>query len=92
LITRNSVTAKELGRYLNLSESTIYELAAAGDLPGLKIGDSWRFEVKEILQLAKEAKKNSLNGVRSVRDVRIEGSEKLLGKQDLKGGMRKSII
>ena len=67
MITRNIVTAKELSRYLNLSESTIYELAASGDLPGLKIGDSWRFEVKEILQLVKEARRNSLDGVRRVR-------------------------
>ena len=67
MITRNIVTAKELSRYLNLSESTIYELAASGDLPGLKIGDSWRFEVKEILQLVKEGRRNSLDGVRRVR-------------------------
>ena len=34
------VTAKELGQYLKLSESTIYKLASEGKLPGYKIGDS----------------------------------------------------
>ena len=41
LTMANIVTAKELGQYLKLSESTIYKLAAEGELPGFKIGDSW---------------------------------------------------
>ena len=47
----NFVTAKELGRYLKLSEATIYKLALTGQLPGFKIGDSWRFDLDEILKL-----------------------------------------
>ncbi len=47
----NIATAKEVGQYLKLSESTIYKLAARGDLPGFKIGDSWRFEMEEIVKL-----------------------------------------
>lgn len=49
----NFVTAKELGRYLKLSEATIYKLASTGQLPGFKIGDSWRFDLEEILKLIK---------------------------------------
>ncbi len=45
------VTAKEVGYYLKLSESTIYKLAAKGDLPAFKIGDSWRFDMEEIMKL-----------------------------------------
>jgi excisionase family DNA binding protein len=52
LIT-NFVTAKELSRYLKLSEATIYKLALTGQLPGFKIGDSWRFDMEEILKLIK---------------------------------------
>lgn len=44
------VTAKEVGRYLKLSESTIYKLAARGEIPGFKIGDSWRFDMEEVLK------------------------------------------
>lgn len=55
----NIVTAKELGQYLKLSESTIYKLAAEGELPGFKIGDSWRFDMGEILKRIKEAKKEN---------------------------------
>ncbi len=45
------VTAKEVGHYLKLSESTVYKLAAKGDLPGFKIGDSWRFVMEEVVKL-----------------------------------------
>jgi excisionase family DNA binding protein len=43
------VTAKELSQYLKLSESTIYKLAASGEIPGFKIGDSWRFDLDEVM-------------------------------------------
>jgi excisionase family DNA binding protein len=55
----NIVTAKELGQYLKLSESTIYKLASDGELPGFKIGDSWRFDMDEILKKIGEAKKEN---------------------------------
>jgi excisionase family DNA binding protein len=38
------ITAKELAQFLKLSVSTIYKLAGHGEIPGLKIGDSWRFD------------------------------------------------
>ena len=50
------VTAKELGDYLKLSDSTIYKLASEGEIPGFKIGDSWRFDMEEILDRIKVKK------------------------------------
>ena len=47
----NIVTAKEVGEYLKLTESTIYKLASEGELPCFKIGKSWRFDMDEILQV-----------------------------------------
>ncbi len=58
-IMPNIVTAKEVGKYLKLSESTIYKLAASGEIPGFKIGDSWRFDMEEILKLIRESKTGS---------------------------------
>jgi excisionase family DNA binding protein len=55
----NFVTAKELGRYLKLSEATIYKLALTGQLPGFKIGDSWRFDLDEIVKLIKGKSRQS---------------------------------
>jgi excisionase family DNA binding protein len=49
--------AKELSQFLKLSESTIYKLVSNGEIPGFKIGDSWRFELEEIRKLIRESKK-----------------------------------
>jgi len=49
----NIVTARELGQYLKLSESTIYKLASGGELPGFKVGDSWRFDMDEIAKVVR---------------------------------------
>ncbi len=56
----NIVTAKEVGHYLKLSESTIYKLASSGEIPGFKIGDSWRFDMEEILKMIQGAKKKGI--------------------------------
>jgi len=58
------LTAKELADFLKLSEPTIYKLAAKGELPGFRIGDSWRFEMEEILrsiQIKRNISKEKLN-------------------------------
>jgi excisionase family DNA binding protein len=50
------VTAKEVAHFLKLTESTVYALAAEGKLPGFRIGNSWRFDMDEILKQISEAK------------------------------------
>ena len=55
----NIVTAKDLSQYLRLSDSTIYKLASGGSLPGFKIGDSWRFDLDEILIFIKKMKRGN---------------------------------
>jgi len=57
----NIVTAKELAGCLKLTEATIYKLASRGELPGFKIGDSWRFDMDEILKLIQEVRKRTRN-------------------------------
>ena len=51
------MTAKELSQFLKLSESTIYKLVSNGEIPGFKIGDSWRFEMEEIQKIILESKR-----------------------------------
>jgi excisionase family DNA binding protein len=52
------VTAREVADYLRLSSTTIHNLAMRGDLPGFKIGKSWRFDMDEIMAAVKGAKDN----------------------------------
>ncbi len=44
----NIVTVKAIQNLLKLSSSTIYKLAAIGQIPAFKIGDSWRFDLEEV--------------------------------------------
>ena len=45
---RDSLTAEELARYLEVDLKSIMEWASSGRLPGNKEGDSWRFDRKNI--------------------------------------------
>jgi len=47
-MTDDILTIKELADYFKLNEKTTYRLVSKGDIPGFKIGGSWRFERTEI--------------------------------------------
>ncbi len=63
----NFVTAKEIAHYLKMSESTIYKLASNGGIPGFKIGDSWRFDMDDILAFINTVK-NTKRSETAARD------------------------
>jgi excisionase family DNA binding protein len=42
------MTIDEVAGYLKLKLKTAYHLAAKGDIPGFKVGGSWRFRKGEI--------------------------------------------
>lgn len=44
------LTIKEVADYLKVNERTLYRLAASGELPGFKVGNSWRFKQSELAQ------------------------------------------
>jgi excisionase family DNA binding protein len=56
------VTAKEVAEYLRLNQNTIINLAVKGDLPGFKIGKSWRFDMDEIIATIEVSKEKSRSG------------------------------
>ena len=39
----NVMTIDELAAYLKLSKSSLYQFARTGKVPGVKIGQQWRF-------------------------------------------------
>ncbi len=49
-MTDQILTLKEMAEYLKLAEKTAYKLAAAGKLPGFKVGGSWRFQKEDVQQ------------------------------------------
>ncbi len=48
------MTIDEISEYLKLKPKTAYALAARGEIPGFKVGGSWRFRKSEIEKWIKE--------------------------------------
>jgi excisionase family DNA binding protein len=42
------LTVREVAALLKINEKTAYKLAAKGELPGFRVGGSWRFDRGEI--------------------------------------------
>lgn len=42
------ITIREVAVYLRLKEKTAYALVAKGEIPGFKVGGSWRFRRSEL--------------------------------------------
>jgi excisionase family DNA binding protein len=47
-MTDSILTIKEVAEYLKVNERTIYRLAASGEIPAFKVGNSWRFKQSEL--------------------------------------------
>jgi len=45
---KGTYTAGEIAKYLRVHPYTVKRLARAGKIPGFKVGDQWRFDVKTI--------------------------------------------
>ena len=48
VMTDDIMTIKELAEYLKLNEKTAYRLVSEGEIPGFKVGGSWRFRKSDI--------------------------------------------
>jgi excisionase family DNA binding protein len=42
------LTVREVAALLKINDKTAYRLAAKGEIPGFKVGGSWRFDQGEI--------------------------------------------
>ncbi|OGW17482.1 MAG: DNA-binding protein [Nitrospinae bacterium RIFCSPLOWO2_12_FULL_45_22] len=56
-MTESTLTIKELAKYLNVTERTIYNLLERGQLPGFKVGGAWRFKREDINNWIEDNKK-----------------------------------
>jgi excisionase family DNA binding protein len=45
---RESLTTKEVARYLRVNEYTVYRLVTQRKLPGVKVGSQWRFKLSAL--------------------------------------------
>jgi excisionase family DNA binding protein len=56
------LTMQELADYLKLNAKTAYRLVAQGEIPGFKVGGSWRFRSGDIVDWVKEQMKQRKHG------------------------------
>ncbi|RKY82914.1 DNA-binding protein [candidate division KSB1 bacterium] len=61
-MNERTLTIKELAKYLNVTERTIYNLLERGELPGFKVGANWRFRREDIDKWIEENMKNKTKG------------------------------
>ncbi len=53
-MTEEILTIHELSAYLKPNEKTAYRLAAKREIPGFKVGGSWRFHRADIVAWTQE--------------------------------------
>ena len=61
-MNERTLTIKELAKYLNVTERTIYNLLERRELPGFKVGANWRFRKEDIDKWIEQNMKNKTKG------------------------------
>jgi len=57
-VEKTFFTVQELAEYLRMKPITIYKHASRGDLPGFKVGATWRFKKSSIDRWIEEQENN----------------------------------
>ena len=53
------MTVDEVAEYLKLSKITVYKLTQKGEIPGFRIGSSWRYNRGKIDEIARVGTKQN---------------------------------
>jgi len=53
------MTIQDVGEYLRIKERTIYSWVQKGQIPGFKIGSTWRFKKEDIDMWIEERKRDT---------------------------------
>ncbi len=64
------MTIDELAAYLKLSKSSLYQFARAGKVPGVKIGEQWRFQKSAIDEWMRSGAASKTRGANSNKNRR----------------------
>ena len=64
----SAMTVRDVAKFLNVGNVTVYRLVQAGELPGFKVAGSWRFQEADIRRWIEEKKQQSVKKLRSKRE------------------------
>lgn len=80
-VKEDILTVREVAEMLKLADKTVYSLVSDGEIPGFKVGGSWRFSKKELEKwVAAQNRKASEN-----KKARSDKSKYLICLLDLQG-------
>jgi excisionase family DNA binding protein len=65
-LKKNIVTTKELSEMLKINPKTLYQWAALGQIPSMKLNGALRFDIEDIMQWIRSCKKDQLPGYNSL--------------------------
>jgi len=68
-MSENILTIREVAVLLKINEKTVYKLAAAARIPGIKVGGSWRFDHETISKWIKSESASELGPTDDSEDV-----------------------
>ena len=66
-MTDEVLTIREVAELLKINEKTAYKLASAGNIPGFKVGGSWRFERQAITSWIKRKVEEQQKGTTGMK-------------------------
>ena len=67
----NAMTVQDVAEYLNVDPKTVYRLVNRGDLPGFKVGGSWRFHREDLdTWIVRQKKKAQSAGQKAAGETR----------------------
>ena len=69
-----AMTVRDVAKFLNVGNITVYRLVQAGELPGFKVAGSWRFQEADIRRWI-EGQKQQAAAVYKVRRKPIQKSK-----------------
>ena len=66
-----AMTVRDVAKFLNVGNITVYRLVQAGELPGFKVAGSWRFQKVDLELWIEGRKRQAAVGKKAVK--RSEG-------------------
>jgi len=64
-MSTTAMTVQNVAEYLNVDPKTVYRMVNRGDLPGFKVGGSWRFKNEDLDAWIAKQKQTAANKARN---------------------------
>jgi|GEM_PF-862545 len=63
LFENKFITPKELSEILKVTSRTVVNMAKRNEIPGIRVGNRWRFDTSVVMKFLKEKGTNNVNSI-----------------------------